>query len=356
MSRKSYIIGALITMSLLFPGFRPAQAADGPPPSKVRVAAVVQEEVAQTATVIGVLYYDRISQISTEISGLVNRVEVKQGDKVRKGDTLVVLNTDILEKEIAYQESLIERTELRIANAKKNFSRLERLFGKSGVSEKEYDDSLYTFQDAQIEKQAIEDTLQKLLIQKKRSVIAAPFSGIILSKDVDSGSWVQPGKELVSIGSSDELYVRAPIAETTLKFIERGAEVPVIINAFDKKVQGIIVDIDPIADMKTKNVFLKISIPALPLVAQNLSVTVSIPVSQRQNMSIFSRAAVIKFQGKDFVYTVKDGKAAILPVNIVAYLGDRVGVDNPYIQPGMMLVIEGNERLRPDQPVVVAGE
>jgi multidrug efflux pump subunit AcrA (membrane-fusion protein) len=73
-------------------------------------------------------------------------------------------------------------------------------------------------------------------------------------------------------------------------------------------------------------------------------------------LSIIDRAALIKFQGKDFVYTIKEGKAAILPVNIVAFLGDKVGVDNPYIVPGMNLVVEGNERLRPDQPVVVAGE
>ena len=120
--------------------------------------------------------------------------------------------------------------------------------------------------------------------------------------------------------------------------------------------QGKIIDIDPVADMKTKNIFLKISIPPLPLVAQNMSATVSVPISARQKLSIFSRAALIKFQGKDFVYTVKEGKAAILPVNIVTFLGDRVGVDNPYIVPGMNLVVEGNERLRPDQPVIVAGE
>ena len=356
MSRQNSIATCLICTFLLFQTISAAHAADGPPPSKVRVAPVVQEEVAQTRNVIGVLYYERISEISTELAGLVERIEVRQGDKVKKGDPLVVLNTEILDKEIAYQKSRIERTELRIANAGKNFTRLERLFDKSGVSEKEYDDALFTFQDAQKEKQASEDTLHKMLIQKKRSVITAPFGGIILTKDVDSGSWVQPGKQLVSIGSSQDLYVRAPIAETTLKFIEPGEEVPVTINAFDKKLQGIIVDIDPVADMKTKNVFLKISIPPLPLVAQNLSATVSVPVSKRQKLSIISRASLIKFQGKDFVYTVKDGKAAILPVNIVAFLGDRVGVDNPYIQPGMKLVVEGNERLRPDQPVVVAGE
>jgi RND family efflux transporter MFP subunit len=268
----------------------------------------------------------------------------------------VVLNTEILDKEIEVQKSRIEQTELRIANAKKNYARLDRLFDKSGVSEKEYDDALFTYQDAQKEKQALESSLQKMLIQKKRSNISAPFDGIILTKDVDSGSWVQPGKQLVSIGSSEDLFIRAPIAETTLQFIEADQQVPVIINAYNKEVTGTIFDIDPVADLKTKNVFLKIAIPELPLVAQNLSATVSVPISQRMELAIIDRASLIKFQGKDFVYTVKDGKAAILPVNIVTFLGDRVGVDNPYIQPGMQLVVEGNERLRPDQPVVVAGE
>jgi len=355
-AEKFFLRIPLTALFFLSASIVPSLAADGPPPAKVRVAPVVQEEIAQTRSIIGVLYYDRISDISTELAGLVDRVAVKQGDKVQAGDVLVQLNTEILDKEIAYQKSRIEQIELRIANAKKNFSRLERIFDKSGVSEKEYDDALYTYQDAQIEKQAVDSTLQKMLIQKKRSIITAPFAGIILTKDVDSGSWVQPGKQLVSIGSSEDLYIRAPIAETTLQYIERGHQVPVTINAYNKELTGTIEDIDPVADLKTKNVYLKIAIPPLPLIAENMSATVSIPASKPQNLSIFSRAALIKFQGKDFVYTVKDGTAAILPVNIVSYLGDRVAVDNPYIVPGMELVVEGNERLRPDQAVSVMGD
>jgi multidrug efflux pump subunit AcrA (membrane-fusion protein) len=81
-----------------------------------------------------------------------------------------------------------------------------------------------------------------------------------------------------------------------------------------------------------------------------------VAASAKKKLAIIPRDALIKFQGKDFVYTVTEGKASILPVNIVAFLGQKVGVDNPYITPGMMVVIEGNERLRPDQAVVVAGE
>jgi multidrug efflux pump subunit AcrA (membrane-fusion protein) len=73
-------------------------------------------------------------------------------------------------------------------------------------------------------------------------------------------------------------------------------------------------------------------------------------------LSLIPRDALVKFQGKDFVYTVKEGKAAILPVNIVTYLGTTIGADNPHFATGMPIVTEGNERLRPDQPVVVAGE
>ncbi len=330
--------------------------AQGPPPAKVVLGQVTKENVSTNQTVTGVIYYERVSDISTEVGGIVEIVEVGQGDHVQKGDPLVRLNTEILEREISLTKTRIEQIELRIQNTQKNFKRLERLYKSSGVSEKDYDDAQYTFQDAQKEKKIARDNLEKLLIQKRRSVISAPFGGIVLTKDVDSGAWVQQGKQLVSIGSSSDLFVRAPIAEKLLQFIQLGEKVEVMLNAFNKRIEGEVLGIDPVADLKTKNIFLKIKIPAMPFVAQNMSADVSVPSSSKRELSVFSRAALIKFQGKDFIYSIKEGKAAILPVHIVAFLGDRVAVDTEYIVPGMPLVVEGNERLRPDQAVMVAGE
>ena len=347
-----HLFAAVAALLLLISSY-PVLGADGPPPAKVKVAPVGQEEVAQTRTIIGVLYYERVSHISTELAGLVESVEVNQGDMVKKGDPLVILNTEILDEEIIFQQAKLKQIELRIANVEKNYKRLERLFGKQGVSERERDNAQFEYENAQIEKQATQATLQKLKIQKKRSVITAPFNGIILTKDVDSGSWVQPGRQLVSIGSSEDLFIRAPISESILRYIELGQQLPVTITAFGKELSGTLEDIDPVADMKTKNVYLKISIEPLDLIAQNMTATVSVPASVKRELSIINRASLVKFQGKDFVYTVKDDKASILPVNIVAYLGEKVGVDNPYIVPGMPVVTEGNERLRPDQPVMV---
>ncbi|MFW2366916.1 MAG: efflux RND transporter periplasmic adaptor subunit [Desulforhopalus sp.] len=330
--------------------------AQGPPPAKVVIGQVVIEEVSTTHSVTGVLYYERMSDISTEVVGLVEEVKVRQGDHVKKGDLLVRLNTELLDKEITLSQTRIKQIELRINNTQKNYNRLERLYKSSGVSEKDFDDALYSYQDAKMEKQAVKDSLEKLKIQHRRSLIKAPFDGIILTKYVDSGAWVQQGKQLVTLGSSSDLFVRAPIAENLLRFVLPGQTVQVVLNAYDKEVEGTIVGIDPVADIKTKNIFLKIKIPPMEQVAENMSATVFVPSSEKRELSVISRAAVVKFQGKDLVYTVKEGKASILPINIVAYLGTKVAVDTPYIVPGLPVVVEGNERLRPDQPVVVAGE
>lgn len=346
-------VAAVIFMALL--GNAGGDAA-GPPPAKVVVDKVVSESVAENQSVIGVLYYERVSDISTDVAGLVKDVNVAEGDKVGAGDVLVLLDTEILQREISLTRTRIAQAELRIENTRKDYQRLQEIYQQSGVSEKVYDDAVYAYQDAIKEKQVLQDNLEKLRIQERRSVIRAPFSGIILSKDTDVGGWVQQGAQLVRMGASEELYVRAPVAEDTLQYITMGEKVEITINAFDRKVSGTIVNIDPVADVRTKNVFIKINIPDQPLVAENMSAEVYLASGPPQEYSIVRRAALVKNQGNDYIYTVKDGKAAILPVTIVAYLGERVAVSDPYVVPGMDVVVEGNERLMPGQAIMIVGE
>ncbi len=343
----------LLIITLLLPALATAREI---PPASVIVTTVVQEDIAQNQSMLGSLYYDRVSRISSELAGLVASIHIKEGDRIKKGTSIIVLNTEILDIDISLTKTRISQIALRIEKAGKNLTRLERLYAKEGISEKDYEDALYTHQDLTKEKQATEDSLQKLLVHKKRSNIKAPFDGVILRKNVDIGDWVQQGKEIVTIGATNDLFVLVPVGETMLRHISVGDRVPVIINAFGSELTGTIHAIAPKADPKTKNVFLKVKIIPQDNISENMSATIHVATSAKQKLSIIPRDALIKFQGKDFIYTVKEGKAAILPVNIVAFLGHKVGVDNPYIVPGMAVIIEGNERLRPDQAVVVAGE
>lgn len=339
---------------LLLVNFSSAIAQE-PPPAKVVTADITREVISENRSFIGLLEFHRTSNVSSDVSGLVEKVLVKEGYRVTKGDILVQLDTEILDQEIALRKNRIEQAQLTIELANKNLTRLKELLSKMGTSEKNYDDAHFAFQNAQLEKKTSELELEKLLIQKRKSDIKAPFAGIVLEKNVESGDWVQQGKQLVAIGSIEDIIARVPVEESILQYAKPGNEVPLSINALNLDLTGTISRVAPVADARTKNVFVEVSIDAFDNMVANMSATVFIPTSEARELSIIPRDALIKFQGKDFVYTIKEGKASILPVNIVTFLGNKVGADNPYFVPGMPVVIEGNERLRPDQPVMVEG-
>jgi membrane fusion protein, multidrug efflux system len=348
------IVQALLALLVLFYLNLPLVFAGSKPPVRVVTSKIVFQNVAQNRPFIGTFYYERISHVSSEVAGLVDSINVRNTQRVNKGESIILLDTQILEKEILVQKNLVDQAKLIIEHEKKHYQRIASLYQNKTITEKDYDDAKFTYQNALLNKKTSETTLEKLLIKKRKSVIQAPFDGIILKKNVDRGEWVQQGKLIVSIGSVKDIFIKVPIAETLLKFISIGLEVPVIINAYDRKITGIIENIFPAADAKTKNIFLKIKIPILTKVVENMSATLFIPTGLRQKLAIIPRDALIMSQGKYFVYTIKNNKTVMLPVNIVTYLDNSFGADDKHFTGNMEVIVEGNERLRPDQTVSIS--
>lgn len=353
--KKQITLISIICLSLVFIGNSFA-AGQQQPPASVKVSKVKKQEVAENRSFIGLLFYDKTSQLSSEVSGLVTRVKFKEGSRIKKGTVMATLDTQLLDKDILLKQTAIQQIDLKIEHSEKNLNRLKELFQKEAASERDYENIYYDYQDLANQKAAAKAELDKLHIQKRKSVIRAPFDGVVLEKKIDVGDWLQQGSSIGRLGSTNDLYARVALSENLLRFLKVDEKVNLTINAFQKKLTGTITSIDSVADAKTKNVFLKVKVPFNKYVAVNMSATVFVPVSEKKQLAIIPREALIKFQGKDFVYTVKDGKATILPVNIVTYLKGAVGADNPYFIPGMPIVIEGNERLRPDQAVVISGD
>ncbi len=326
--------------------------AEEPPPAKVRIAPVTQEEVAPQQEMIGTFAFDRVSEVSSEVAALVEEVLFSEGQSVAEGQILVRLNTELLDQEIRLARIRVAQLTLRRDHARKELGRVERLWAEAVTSEQVHDQALLSARDLEEERAAMGAVLQKLLIQQGRSVITAPFAGVILSREVGAGSWVQPGKTLCRLGASSDFLLRVPVAEGMLPLLEKGSRVQIMIPAFDLEVSGEIFGMAPVADLRTKQVTMKIKVDAPSGTLENMSALVHVPSGRRQLLRMVPRAALVKFQGSDFVYTVMENKAVIIPVQVLAWLGDRVGVQAP-LELGQPVVIEGNERLRPDQPVVV---
>jgi len=326
------------------------------PASKVVITKVTEKEVARTNQVSGVVDYDKISSVSAEVAGLIDELYFEEGSFVKKNDILATLNTDFAQKDLDVLKRQLEENEINAENTKRNLERSETLYKSSSTSQKAYEDLLYSYKALLKKIDIAKINIQKLELQIEKSSIKSPFDGIILKKSKEVGEWIEHQTPIYTVASTNDTIVKVAVNEDIINYLVSGNDILLKITAVNKDITGKINGFVPVADIKSKTFVIKIKIPYFKNAIQNMSVTVHVPVSNKMKLKMISRDALISNEGKYFVYTVKDNKAEILPVHIVSYLGEYVGVDDPYIVSGMPVIVDGNDRLMPSQPVEIVGE
>lgn len=330
--------------------------AQPPPPMRVAVAKVFEKEVAPTTALVGVVDFDQDAGISSEISGLIVDHRMIEGKVVRKGDLLMQLNTEFLKKDISVIDQQIAQLDIRIEKAGKNLKRFETLYKEDAASEKEYDDLVFQLRELQVEKRISQVSRAKKKLELNKSWIKAPFDGLVVERFKDVGEWISPGDAICRLAAIQQTIVNVPVSEGLVRYVKPGQAVAVSIDALGRDLKGRIDTIVPKVDPKSKTFELKVSIEFIPDLLQNMSASVSVPTGRKKKLKMVKRDAMVRFKGKEFIYTVNDGKAKILPIQVAAVDGEYLGVEAPYIVPGMPVVVDGNERLQPDQPVQIINQ
>lgn len=325
----------------------------GPPPARVVTEPVIERAVAETTKVVGTLFFDTVSHLSTDVSGLVASLNFTEGDTVKKGDRMLLLNTDFIKNEIASVRASIDQVNVRLKKAEKDLRRYATLYRQDAASEKEYDDMALSKEDLVKQKVILKKKLELARLKQHKSIINAPFDGIILEKKTEVGNWVSPGSILCTLASLDHLFVKAPVSENLLMFSRESQEVHVTVSGMAKEMTGIIDGIIPVADPQTKTVFVKIKLPRLQNAILNMSATVSLPRGEKRNMLLVPRDALINVKGQDMVYIVTDGKASPVTVRILSFIENHAAIEGNGLHTGMSVVVDGNDRLRPGQPVTI---
>lgn len=327
--------------------------AQQPPPARVAVTKIFEKELAPTTPLVGVVDFDHSAGLSAEISGLLTQHKMMEGGVVRKGDVLARLNTDFIHKDIAIIDQQIAHVKIKIENARKDLTRFETLFRQDATSEKQYDDLAFELRELTVQEQTLKVTRAKKELELAKSKIRAPYDGLVVERFKDTGEWISPGVAICRLAAVNRTVVKVPVSENLIRFVKTGQSVAVVIQALDRELTGKVQTIVPKVDPKSKTFELKVQIDYTQGLLQNMTASVDVPSGMQRSLKMIKRDAMVRFQGKEFVYTVNDGKAKILPIQVVAVQGEYLGVDAPHIKAGMPVVVDGNERLQPDQPVQI---
>lgn len=168
------------------------------------------------------------SVVKSEISGRITAIHVQEGGAVQKGDTLLELDRTSLETGVREAERSLQAEQLRLDKAARNYQRLEELFAKKFVGEKEYLDARTDFELAQLNLQIAQARLDDAEEDLSKTTILAPHAGIVTRLDVVDGqvisgaTSVSNGTDLLTIAQLKELYMEADINEVDVERLSLG--------------------------------------------------------------------------------------------------------------------------------------
>ena len=324
------------------------------PPANVVVSKVTSGTIEPEQEFIGTVYYREVSDISAEVSGRAEIITFEEGQRIKDGETLVKLDSELLEKKLQAKEASYEETLLNLERAQNDLERIENLYKKKIVAEKEYDDQDYQVKGLEKKSAALKAEVEHLEIELKKTIITAPFYGVIIKRHIARGEWVSPGKIVATIARDDTVDIIVEVPEYVATYLTLGMTARVIVSGIKKS--GIIIAIIPKGDIATRTFPVKIRISKLSSIFEGMEARVRLPVGKKITSLLVPRDAVVNMSGKTMVFTVVDQKARIIPTQVVGYKGMKVGVNAQKISKGMKVVVKGNERLRNGQPVIIIKE
>ncbi len=337
--------------SAVYAGKNDASQSQGMPPAKVVVAKILTGTVAPENEFIGTAYYQEKSGVASELGGKVELVNFKEGDRVKKGDVLVQLNTDLLEKKLLAAYASYEEVLAALEEAQKKFERADKLYKEELISDEIHDSSRFSVKSIEKKALSLKADADILSIELEKTAIRAPYDGLVVKKNTDRGEWLSSGSTAMTIAKDDYMVPVVYVPERIVQFIRAGQLVDVKVGKLIMK--GKVVAIVPAGDTSTRTFPVKIGIPNDSELIEGMEVRVTLPAGKRQKALTVPRDAVITAYGNTVVYAVNDSKAAMIPVKIIGYNGMTAGIQGQGLAEGMNVVIKGNERLRPGQPVMI---
>ncbi|MEZ4857290.1 MAG: efflux RND transporter periplasmic adaptor subunit [Flavobacteriaceae bacterium] len=283
------------------------------------------------------------ADLSTRMMGFVNKVHVKVGDKVEKGQLLVSINnTELQAKQAQVNASITEATAAYV-NAKKDFERFQNLFAENSASQKEVDDISARYEMAKARLEGAKQMKNEINAQFAYSNITAPFNGIITSKTVEEGNMANPGVPLISIEAPGNFEVMTMVPETDISKIKNGSKVTVTAKSLNKTITGNVSEVSTSARNTGGQYLVKVALekteaPILSGMFVNVQFPVEKGTSTVSKTMYVPESALVKQGQLTGVYTIGNGNVAILRwLRIGKTFGDQVEIlsglskDEPYI-------------------------
>lgn len=321
----------------------------------VMVSSVEMKTVSDRISLIGTAEAAAESKVASEVSGIVEYFPAKEGDFVKKGQLIVKLSSEEVDLRIKGARAQREKIKESHSFAEKELARFTKLKESNSIASNKYDEVLYNYNALTQELKKSEAEIESLLYEQKRKQVLAPISGFVAKEHIEVGEWVNAGGPVVTIVDLGRIKINVDVPERYAVLLSSGSDVKVSIKSlpgrqFSGKVQSVL----PSGDTGSRTYPVRIFIQNPGLKIKNgMEANALFSLDGGKNALLVQKDAVVPAGDNKMVFMVKDGKAFPVMVKVLGYYDGNAAVEGD-LKPGDKIVIRGNERLMPGQPVMVA--
>ena len=351
---KAFVSGCLVAASAaLLAGCHGGETTQ--PAAVETVAARVvesrQQQIPVGLSATGTVHAKDTAAISPQVMGRIEQVLVREGDTVRAGQTLVILDGAALRQSVAQAQAGIVAAQNQEAAAGSNaglaastLARYRQLQSEKSVSPQEIDEVTRRAEAAQAQLEAAHAQTEQARAQAGSAqtmlgyaYLTAPFAGIVTARMADPGTMAAPGLPILQVDRAGALQLQVNVDESSIASVKIGMKIQAGIDGLAQPLQSTVAEIVPAADPASHSFLVKIDLPSSSQVRAGMYGSAQFSSSTRTAILV-PRSAVVTRGSLDCAYVLDtQGIAQLRYVTLGAAYGDLVEVLSG-IAPGEQIV------------------
>lgn len=282
------------------------------------------------------------SQVVAKTSGVALAVLVEEGQSVQAGQALVRLDADRLRLAVAQADAQMRKLE-------NNYSRARQLVAQQMISANDLDQIKYDLENARAQHR-----LAKL--ELSYSTVTAPISGVIASRSIKTGNFVQINTPIFRIVDDSQLEATLNVPEREIATLRAGQPVTLVADALPgRSFTGTVDRIAPVVDSGSGTFRVITAFKGGDLLQPGMFARLRIDYDERANALVVPRSALLEDQSDVAVFVIRDAKAQRVPVTLGYSEGEWIEVRDG-LKVGDAVVTAGKVALRDGSDVQVIGQ
>ena len=320
-------------------GGAPGQGGGGPPPMPVDVAVARKERVVDAIPATGQVEALQSIEVRPEVEGRIVEILVREGQEVSQGAALFRIDDAELKAQVA-------RAEADRDLAQQALTRVRDLVRQNASSTSDLERAEATARSNQA-------SFDLLRIRLERTVVRAPFTGVVGRRLVSLGDYVNSSTRLAPLHTVTPMRIAFAVPERYAERLNRGQKVSFRVAALaGQSFDGTVDFVDQSVQQPGRTILIKALVPnSRRQLHPGMFVELELATEVRNDAVVVPEDAIVALRGATFVWAVKDGKAERRDVTLGVRTSGFVELVSG-VAADEQVVVGGQERLSPGAPLM----